>query len=138
MIFGGGYFDDVFGELTAVEMGAEGVPVTRTDEAQMEVVEKLAHSLIIKLEPYVNGGMGEGTSITRTNSLSLYCCLSFTPPGFEVVTQFDLDQKLEAPGGAALLKLIGHIYTEVRALPVFRFLSLSVSCIIFFSFFVRM
>jgi len=90
MMFGGDFFEDTFGELTFIgAMNEEPVdpPKLALNEKQKE---KLIHKLLIKLEPHIHGGLDN----------------------FKVVATFDIEQKLEAPGGPALLIYIGKIYIE--------------------------
>jgi len=91
MMFGGGFFVDTFGELNIIELMSHSTnPSTTTAPTFETQTEKLAHLLLIKLEPYVNGGL----------------------ENFRTVISMDLVPKIEAPGGPTLLILIGKIYIQ--------------------------
>eukprot|EP01128_Nolandella_sp_AFSM9_P001548 TRINITY_DN11739_c0_g1_i1.p1 TRINITY_DN11739_c0_g1~~TRINITY_DN11739_c0_g1_i1.p1 ORF type:complete len:355 (+),score=86.00 TRINITY_DN11739_c0_g1_i1:43-1065(+) len=109
MMFGGEAFVDNFGELSLASSMSMSSQAQDYDQMQAqqeleqakqaEKDEMLFHKLVIKLEPYVSGSL----------------------EGFDVVVKFDLERKLEAPGGAALVKLIGHVYIETAKQHMNRF-----------------
>uniref|UniRef100_A0A6B2LB33 J domain-containing protein n=1 Tax=Arcella intermedia TaxID=1963864 RepID=A0A6B2LB33_9EUKA len=88
MIFGGGAFDDVFGEL-ATSLDSELTPEEKKKKSQ-EDIDSLKHKLLIKLEPHIHGGL----------------------ENFKIVVGADLEQKLEVPGAGSILLAVGKIYIE--------------------------
>jgi len=99
MIFGGGAFDDLFGELSfatmaqqAVEAGGEIDEEKMAEEfekKQEERKKKLVEQLLAKLEPYMSGKDKNFAS-----------------------QKADIDEKLEAPGGPVLLHHVAYIYIQ--------------------------
>jgi len=99
MLFGGGRFDDVFGELMmtsllATEEGGGGDEAKREMERKSEERQaNLAKTLWEhKLKPYVENPSDVNDWV-------------------EMVEK-DIAEKLEAPGGASLLALVGWVYAQ--------------------------
>jgi len=113
MIFGGGTFDDVFGELSFATMAQdamdamEGLQNGLTEEQIMAKAELAFHKrkdalvaeLLKKLEPHMLGN----------------------DPGFKNQLA-DIQEKLEAPGGPALLRYVSYIYIQEAKKNLGRFL----------------
>jgi len=99
-MFGGGKFDDTFGELTFFhtlftnsgstpeEHRKKQIEISKKQEEQRK---KVTNNLVVKLEPFATGAIED----------------------FENQMAITIAYKSEAPGGAALLKLVGEIYVEV-------------------------
>jgi curved DNA-binding protein CbpA len=99
-MFGGGKFQDTFGELTLFqsifstqastreEQRKKQIEITKVQEIQKRKVFNL---LVVKLEPYATGAVD----------------------AFEDMTAMLIAYKLEGQSGPALLKLVGEIYMEV-------------------------
>jgi len=113
MIFGGGAFDDIFGELSFATMAKdtmeamEGLQNGMTEEQLMLKAEKahlarkdkLVQDLLQKLEPYITGKDRAFDS-----------------------QKADILEKLEAPGGPALLYHVSYIYIQEAKKNLGRFL----------------
>eukprot|EP01124_Arcella_intermedia_P024190 TRINITY_DN401_c0_g1_i1.p2 TRINITY_DN401_c0_g1~~TRINITY_DN401_c0_g1_i1.p2 ORF type:complete len:331 (-),score=99.18 TRINITY_DN401_c0_g1_i1:83-1075(-) len=98
-MFGGDKFKDCFGELTffmSLFLKSENIEEQKKLQQQIaqkqeEQRKKIINHLVVKLEPYATGAKEE----------------------FEEQIAMAILYKLEAPSGAALLKLVGSIYVEV-------------------------
>lgn len=112
MMFGLGKFNDNFGELGFIkamldQMGMEGEEVDQEAmqaryQKESEIQENLLiRKLMIKLEPGVSNS-----------------------PLFRKMIEADLSDKVEAPGGPALLVIIGDIYVEKGKQHMGRFLGM--------------
>jgi len=102
MMFGGGQFDDVFGELKLVEqmvMMEEKKPVFSKEERDKKVLaegdnlRRLIQNLQHKLALFVSGQVED----------------------FNRAMAEDIQEKLEAPGGPSLLAHIGYVYSQESA-----------------------
>jgi curved DNA-binding protein CbpA len=103
-MFGGDAFSDTFGELNMWEtirlqmMMANGASMTeeeattRLQNFAKERDAKLVQQLLEKTAPFVKDDVGK----------------------FKEVIDGDLEQKVAAPGGLALLGAIGYVYCQVR------------------------
>lgn len=109
MMFGADKFEDNFGELAFLSMffdeeGVEGMSQDEMERRMKEKAEKqertLYKKLIIKLEPRVSG-------VTE---------------GVDEYIQAEISEKVEAPGGPALLEIIGEVYIQKAKQNMGRFL----------------
>jgi len=113
MMFGGGYFESEFGELSLIgsiigdnspEYTSDQIPgekasvSLKTDKYQKimeEKKKKLEKKLLIKLEPYLSGNVQE----------------------FKKMIEAELAEKAEAPGGPELLKIFRkYLYRESKTI----------------------
>lgn len=102
MMFGGGKFDTVFGEVGIFEvfqsaMAADPNSPPSTDEMKDKLKqnqekrrEQLTKHLLIKIEPYVQGNVSEFLKMVREQAMEM----------------------ADAPGGCELLQVIGYVYTQ--------------------------
>lgn len=94
MLFGGGKFKDIFGEVALLDMmeldQTDPEAVARFQQAQRERCTPLADALINKLDIYLRGE----TSRFR-----------------QMVTQ-EAAELMDSPGGLELVNLIGYVYTQ--------------------------
>jgi len=103
MLFGGGRFEDIFGDVSFCDLdlsegvGPDGMPTgvdpqinqKEYERKQEERKKKLAHRLLIKLEPHAQGD-----------------------PNFTKVIEAEAKELAEVPGGAELLVLVGFVYMQ--------------------------
>jgi curved DNA-binding protein CbpA len=96
MIFGCGSFDDIFGELNFVLMFeinpdtmSEEEIINTLEKKNKERKEKLIEQLLKKLDPFITG----------------------EDKGFKS-QMGDITEKLDSPGGPALLSSIGYVYLQ--------------------------
>lgn len=128
-MFGNGRFHDNFGELlfiSSFKNMAEAGDMQEMERMQDEMdmyaptlqkintyrktelqMMTLVRILIIKLEPYAT--YAEKGTISKT-------VLGLTFQEFHEIQMADIAEKVEAPGGPALLEIIGKAYLEVRPL----------------------
>eukprot|EP00005_Dracoamoeba_jomungandri_P014256 CAMPEP_0174264620 /NCGR_PEP_ID=MMETSP0439-20130205/23145_1 /TAXON_ID=0 /ORGANISM="Stereomyxa ramosa, Strain Chinc5" /LENGTH=476 /DNA_ID=CAMNT_0015350593 /DNA_START=105 /DNA_END=1535 /DNA_ORIENTATION=+ len=94
LLFGGGKFEDSFGDLGSIfsifEMTGDEAKPELSFEQDSSVIETLVTSLTIKLEPCIRGEV----------------------EGFNAIIDEEIKEKLDAPGGAALLTHIGCVYIQ--------------------------
>jgi len=103
MMFGGGKFDTIFGEVGIFEVLQSAVAADTnnatpsTDEMKEKMKqnqekrrEQLTKQLLIKIEPYVQGNVSEFLRMVREQAMEM----------------------ADAPGGCELLQVIGYIYTQ--------------------------
>eukprot|EP00026_Physarum_polycephalum_P004694 Phypoly_transcript_04717.p1 GENE.Phypoly_transcript_04717~~Phypoly_transcript_04717.p1 ORF type:complete len:478 (+),score=111.06 Phypoly_transcript_04717:75-1508(+) len=99
MLFGLGRFEDIFGDVSfgdiEFEVGPDGMPKEgsfdqqKLEKKQQERKDRLAHRLLIKLEPYMSGDAN-----------------------YPKVIETEARELGEVPGGAELLVLIGFVYLQ--------------------------
>ena len=89
MLFGGGSFDDCFGELSIAQMGEEEMEGKDLKTAHEEKIITLVPLLRAKLDLY-------------RDAKDLFLAM----------LQEDVEEKSQAPGGATLLSCIGYVYKE--------------------------
>jgi DnaJ-class molecular chaperone len=112
MLFGGGKFENEFGEISfAAVMSAQPTTQSAEEDAklkeELEKVqadrrEKLVYKLLIKLEPFVQN----------------------ETEGFDAIISADVAEKIDAPGGPALLDHIAYIYIQEAKQHLKRFLGI--------------
>jgi len=108
MIFGCGTFDDVFGELNFVGM-FDMTPENLSDEEIMKLLEKknkerkekLIEALLNRLHTFIDDNDKDYKS-----------------------QEADISEKLESPGGPALLSSIGYIYIQEAKKNLGRYLGI--------------
>ncbi|GAM28465.1 hypothetical protein SAMD00019534_116410 [Acytostelium subglobosum LB1] len=98
MVFGGGQFQNFFGDLTFYDLFAQATTAGEAPQPNPEEMEKkhkeridqLTKQLIIMVEPYVNGNQSS----------------------FEKIMTEQATEMAQAPGGPDLLALLGYVYIQ--------------------------
>ena len=94
MLFGGGKFKDIFGEISMLEAmeidTSDPAAVERFHQQQRERCPPLARSLVAKLEPFVQGQTAQFRQQTTQEVLNL----------------------MDSPGGLQLVHLTGYVYLQ--------------------------
>jgi curved DNA-binding protein CbpA len=99
MLFGGGKFENIFGDISFADIdlasssNSDGTPSFDSDafeKKQNERREKLAHHLLIKVEPYVQG----------------------VQANFAKMVEQEAHELAEAPGGIELMQLVSYVYIQ--------------------------
>jgi len=108
MIFGGGTFDDIFGELGLASMVQDAKEELTEEEAkqkfekeQSEKKEKLVEELLKKLDAHITGK----DKLFKNQ-------------------EADVLEKLDAPGGPALLNYVAYIYVQEAKKYLGRYLGI--------------
>ncbi len=107
MMFGAGKFERIFGDVTMFQGAADAdrdqLPPeeaqARMMAQQKDKAEALAKQLVIKLEPFVRGGVAD----------------------FRRLAAEDADDLVDSPGGPSLLLLIAYIYEQEAKQHMGRF-----------------
>lgn len=120
MMFGGEVFDDLIGELSLIAMMSmkEEEMAGKTEEEVMmmmdikkaEKIAKIEIEIMKKIELYLGG---DDKSMTSAVLLLWRLCLFADSLDFASQGQ-DINDKLEAPGGIAILAAIGWVMVSVR------------------------
>eukprot|EP01126_Amoeba_proteus_P003726 TRINITY_DN11245_c0_g1_i3.p1 TRINITY_DN11245_c0_g1~~TRINITY_DN11245_c0_g1_i3.p1 ORF type:complete len:216 (+),score=65.91 TRINITY_DN11245_c0_g1_i3:551-1198(+) len=105
MIFGGGAFDDVFGELSMVTLLNPENESGKTEEEMMAALNKKMEEQCILLEAILVKKLAALEERQNLDSMMA-----------------EITEKLEAPGGPALLDCVGYIYISESKKGMGRFL----------------
>jgi len=114
MLFGGGEFDDVFGDVTLIS--------TMMEDGMTEQ-ENTAESMRNK-QKKIEEEKKEKRKVLVQNLLEKIDLYQKSKKDFEKAIKEDITNKVAAPGGASLLIHVGYVYTQVAKQYAGRFFGL--------------